>query len=97
MSEASQGQLFILPLPDDAMAPSRPRGEPVIWSATRPLSAGRLVLLQDAQGQTQVRQLQAHQEPGRWLAVPSNADFATIELPAEGVQVLATHWGFRHD
>lgn len=78
---------FRLAVPDDALAPSTPRGTVLIFEPAAPPVFGHGVLVEDAAGQRYVRKY-AQGPGGRWLAVANNPAYLTIDS-ASGARVLA--------
>lgn len=78
---------FRLPMPDDALAPSTPRGTLLLFETAAAPVFGHGVLVEDSAGQRYVRKY-AQGPAGRWLAVANNAAYLSLDS-ADGVRVLA--------
>lgn len=78
---------FSLPMPDDALAPSTPRGTLLLFETAAAPVFGHGVLVEDNAGQRYVRKY-AQGPGGRWLAVANNAAYLSLDS-ADGVRVLA--------
>jgi transcriptional regulator with XRE-family HTH domain len=78
---------FRLAVPDDALAPSTPKGTVLIFEPAAPPVFGHGVLVEDAAGVRYVRKY-AQGPGGRWLAVANNPAYLTLDS-ADGARVLA--------
>lgn len=78
---------FRLAVPDDAMAPTTPRGTVLIFSTTTPPSIGGGVLVQDAEGRRHVRRY-AQGIGGGWVAEARSGAYRPLNSGA-GLQLLA--------
>lgn len=74
-------------MPDDALAPSTPRGTLLLFETAAAPVFGHGVLVEDSAGQRYVRKY-AQGPAGRWLAVANNAAYLSLDS-ADGVRVLA--------
>lgn len=83
------GDLFSMPLEDDANAPDFPRGQEFIWSTVKPAQIGSLVLVRDKAGQVHARQMRQGKAAQHWIAAPSNVAFASLDSIADGLEVVA--------
>jgi transcriptional regulator with XRE-family HTH domain len=86
-------QVFRTALPDDALAPTYPRGTEVVWSTARTLRPGRLVLLRDQHGQAHARLCQQGRAPGQWSGVPLQQGYLTFDSTTDPVHVIAVYKG----
>lgn len=78
---------FRLAVPDDALAPSTPRGTMLIFSTTAMPAFGHGVLVQDQAGRRYVRRY-AQGTSGRWIAEAHNTAYVSIDS-IDGLKILA--------
>lgn len=93
LMEPVADQIFRTRLPDDALAPDFPRGTEIVWSTTRRLAPGRLVLLRDRHGHAHARLCQQGDAPGQWTGAPLQRGYLSFDSAADRVEVLAVYKG----
>jgi hypothetical protein len=84
-------RLFVVAVPDDALAPSTPKGTPLIFSSDAKPEPGVGVLVADRDGTPYVRRY-AQGRSGAWLAQAEGA-YITLESERDGLQILAVATG----
>jgi hypothetical protein len=83
------GEAFEFTLDDDALVPDYARGTPMVWSTTKKPSPGSAMLLVDPAGRVHVRLYAEGKTPGQWLARAPNPNFATFDMPADQLRIVA--------
>lgn len=87
--DADLHQEFVLDVPDDALAPTTPRGTRLIFSRGVPPTFGQGVLVRDRSGGYYVRRY-SQRAGGGWIAAASNPAYASLDPTAEaGLEVVA--------
>lgn len=81
------GEEFEWALEDDALAPEYVRGTALVWSPSKTPAVGSVLLLQDQDKQLHVRLMA--QGKGTRLARAPNPNYATFDLEADGLSILA--------
>jgi len=82
-------EAFEFTLDDDALAPDYVKGTPMVWSTTKKPAPGSALLLLDAANRLHVRLYAEGRAPGQWLARAPNPNFATFDLSADQLRILA--------
>jgi len=83
------GEAFEFTLDDDALAPDYVKGTPMVWSTTKKPAPGSALLLLDAANRVHVRLYAEGRAPGQWLARAPNPNFATFDLSADQLRIVA--------
>jgi len=68
---------FVLEMPDNALAPTTPKGTKLIFATGQPPMVGCGVLVQSGSGNRYVRRY-AEGSAGTWRAVANGADYMTL-------------------
>ena len=82
-------EAFEFTLDDDALAPDYVKGTPMVWSTTKKPAPGSALLLLDAANRVHVRLYAEGRAPGQWLARAPNPNFATFDLSADQLRIVA--------
>lgn len=83
--------LFMCDLPDDALAPTHPRGTRFIFRAGAPSRFGCVVLVEDATGARHLR-IHAQGIAGTWQARATHPAYASLESARDGLKIVASEW-----
>jgi len=84
------GKEFSMQLPDDALAPDRPKGLNIIWSRERKPNPGSPVLVLDAHQRLHARLYSQGRRPDHWLATPTNRGYLELDSDADQLELVAT-------
>lgn len=93
MKSSELPEVFILPAPDDALAPKVRAGDEVIWSTKKPPKIGSPILVRDARGQVYVRRMYEGERPDHFVARVRSDAYRALDSDADGLQVLAVYAG----
>lgn len=85
--------MFLMKLPDDALAPKSRAGLEVIWSTTKQAKPGAPIIVRDRTGATYVRKMHEGSKPGTFVAAPSNPAYRTLDSELDGLTVVAVWHG----
>lgn len=83
---------FICAVPDDALAPTTPRGTRLIFDRQAPPVPGWGVLVQDGDGKRHVRRYVVA-SGDRWIGAASNPAYAALKSAEDRLEVLAVATG----
>lgn len=85
---ALHDELYLLAMPDDAMAPEYPKGTELQWSKSKPFQPGSVVVVRDRAGQVHARQCRQGKTVGHWIAAPMNPVYEALDSVGDGLTVL---------
>lgn len=91
MTAGEVPDLFMADLPDDALAPTHPRGTRFIFKAGPASRFGSVVLVEDSSGGRHLR-IYAQGIGGAWEARAVHPAYASLESARDGLRVVASEW-----
>lgn len=90
LAKRDLGKEFAMALPDDALAPDRPRGLNIIWSCERKPNPGSPILVLDAHQRLHARLYTQGRRPDHWLATPTNRGYLELDSDNDQLELIAT-------
>lgn len=85
--------IFILPAPDDALAPDIRTGTQVIWATQKQAKPGAPILVRDKEGAVHMRCLHQGLREHHFIAAAKNAAYRSLDSEESGLKIVAVWHG----